>query len=546
MTLVHCLLCGAVLVASGDVVRAEPVIAVNSAGTQVLRFDTNSPGSIAGSVAISGYQGGPSEIIVGIDIRPANGLLYAVGRVAGATDTLRLYLLDPASGALSLIGTQITATAGTFYGVDFNPTVDRLRVVNTNDENLRINPNNGARADTPVNDTDLNPAGRLIDGVAYDRNTSGPNVAVNTTLYGIARNGSQLVTIGGINQSPSPNVGIVMNVGPLGVAPSAASGLAFEIFQGKTAFAALTVGAQTRLYSINLATGAATAVGLIGDGTVGIGGMTAELSIEQVAAIDAGSGRLFRFDTNHPDASRGAVLLAGLQGGAGEEIVALDVRPATGELFALGRVGAGAVDTLRLYRLDAISGIASPVGASITGVTAGTYYGMDFNPAADRIRVVNTGDENLRLNPDTGARADSPVGDTDLNPAGNLVDAVAYDRNQPLLLGTTLFALARSGNQIVRIGGIDGAPGPGGGAVTPIGNLGVNIGAGAGAGFDIIGSSTGYAAFTNDTTGQTGLYTVGLVLGNASLVGLIGNGASGIDAMTVLPSSTPLMRDGFE
>ena len=53
-------------------------------------------------------------------------------------------------------------TNGDDYGLDFNPTVDRIRVTNDADENLRINPNNGARADTPTNDTNINPAGNQI------------------------------------------------------------------------------------------------------------------------------------------------------------------------------------------------------------------------------------------------------------------------------------------------------------------------------------------------------------------------------------------------
>ena len=41
----------------------------------------------------------------------------------------------------------------------------------------------------------------------------------------------------------------------------------------------------------------------------------------------------------------------------------------------------------------------------------GQRFGFDFNPAADRIRVVSDSDQNLRLHPDTGAIAasDPPV-----------------------------------------------------------------------------------------------------------------------------------------
>jgi hypothetical protein len=46
-------------------------------------------------------------------------------------------------------------TGGDVYGVDFNHTVGRIRVVNDADENARPNPDAGARADAPTNDTDL-------------------------------------------------------------------------------------------------------------------------------------------------------------------------------------------------------------------------------------------------------------------------------------------------------------------------------------------------------------------------------------------------------
>lgn len=535
-------LLGFALLASAGPSRAEPLLAVTTGGKTLLSFDSNTPATVV-STSISGFQGGASETIVGVDVRPADGLLYAVGRVPnGASDDLRLYRLDASTGALTAISAApIPVTAATQYGMDFNPTVDRLRVVNNADDNLRINPGNGTRADSPGNDTDLNPAGALIDAVAYDRNFNGPPLANATTLYAISRSTNALVTIGGVNQSPSPNGGAVFSVGALGVSISAANGVGLEVFQSRTAFAAFTSAGSglTGLYAIDLPSGAATLVGLIGDGSIGVGGLTAGLSLEQVAAIDAASGQLFRFDTQHPDLVRGSVAISGLLGGPTERIVGLDVRPSTGELFAIGRVP-GATDTLQVYRVDAITGAATAIGAPLAGIPAGTSYGADFNPFVDRIRVVNTSDLNLRLNPLDGTIAGT---DTTLNPPGNQVDAVAYDRNVVPTTLTTLFAIARNGNQLMRIGGVDSSPSPNGGVLTAIGPLGATIAAGSGVGFDIVGQGTAYAGFT--AGGQAGLYVMDLVRGAASLVGPIGAGA-GIAGMAVLPATTPLFRDGFE
>jgi hypothetical protein len=275
--------------------RREPASALIglTSNNSLIRFDSAAPGTTT-TVAITGLQGGATEILQGIDFRPRTGQLFAIGIVLGATDMVRTYTIDPISGVATQVpgSSPVSVTSGTFYGTDFNPTVDRIRVVNTNDENLRINPNNGVRADNPVNDTDLNPAGRLIDGVAYDRNfDSGLAVGSRTTLYGISRSGtSQLVTIGGVNQSPSPNLGAVMNVGAIGFTPSAAAGLGFDITARNAAFLGMTVGTTAGLYTVNLGSGAASLVGTIGNGSIGLRGLAAIPDSTLATGADAGGG----------------------------------------------------------------------------------------------------------------------------------------------------------------------------------------------------------------------------------------------------------------
>ena len=242
----------------------------------LLRFDSASPGTIADAEFVSGLHAG--ERLVGMDFRPRTGQLFGVGIVSGATDTVRLYTINALTGAATQVpgSTSFTVTSGNSYGVDFNPTTDRLRVVNDGDENFRINPNNGARADTPTNDTDINSAGRQIEGIAYDRNfDTGFAVANRTTLYGISVTNSTLVTVGGINQSPSPNGGRCKT--PYLSAsrcPPRASRLRHPGRQ-RHGFATLRNNATglTGLYSINLSTGAATLVGSVGNGATTITGL---------------------------------------------------------------------------------------------------------------------------------------------------------------------------------------------------------------------------------------------------------------------------------
>ena len=82
----------------------------------------------------------PGEDIVSIDSRAANGLLY------GLTKQNTLYTLNPYSGVATKVGpagTPDLALVGKAFAIDFNPSVDRLRVVTDAAQNLRINPLTG-------------------------------------------------------------------------------------------------------------------------------------------------------------------------------------------------------------------------------------------------------------------------------------------------------------------------------------------------------------------------------------------------------------------
>jgi len=226
-----------------------------AANNQLLQFSASAPGSIISATMVTGLKTGDS--LAGIDYRPATGQLYALG-VNGASG--RLYTINPLTGAATPVGTGFTmpqsagTSAGKDYGFDFNPTVDRIRVVADSRDNFRVHPETGA-AVTPA-DFALT-EGASVTGVAYDRNFAGSKV---TTLYAIDPNTDQLVTIGGIDSSPSPNGGVIRSVGPLGV--DTASNVGFDITVGAegVAFALLTVNNQPGLYSIYLPTGKATLV----------------------------------------------------------------------------------------------------------------------------------------------------------------------------------------------------------------------------------------------------------------------------------------------
>lgn len=114
-------------------------------GSTLVTFHSDAPGAVRTATAITGLQ--PGETVLGIDVRPATGQLYALG------STGRLYVLSPVSGAARALGDPFSpALAGTSFGFDFNPAVDRIRLVSDGRQNLRLNPDNGAVAaqDNPL------------------------------------------------------------------------------------------------------------------------------------------------------------------------------------------------------------------------------------------------------------------------------------------------------------------------------------------------------------------------------------------------------------
>ena len=146
--------------------------------------------------------------------------------------------------------------------MDFNPTVDRLRIVSDTGQNLRDNVD--ASGDT-LTDTTLSypgpppTAGVGVTGAAYTNNDADPNTA--TTLYDVDSMLDQTVI-----QSPA-NSGLLAATGKLGVdtGPSVGFDIYSTVRSGTTvdvkALAALAVGNRSRLYEVTLFNGRASLQG---------------------------------------------------------------------------------------------------------------------------------------------------------------------------------------------------------------------------------------------------------------------------------------------
>jgi hypothetical protein len=258
---------------------ARTIIGVTTTN-QLVQFDHATPGTLSAPVAIAGLT--PGDVIHGIDFRPATGILYAV---ATNGTSGRIYTINTATAFATLVGAapfSTTLIASATYGIDFDPTSDVIRLTNSADANLRVNPNDGMLVGA---DTILDPgSNESIVGTAYDRNDKNPATA--TTLFGINFITDQLVRIGGVNGSPSPNGGVITVIGSTGIV-TASSNIGFDIAEDGLAYASMAVsGPSYRFYSMNLTTGAATLIGNIGAGTTAIRGIAAVPS--PVANITSG------------------------------------------------------------------------------------------------------------------------------------------------------------------------------------------------------------------------------------------------------------------
>jgi hypothetical protein len=249
----------------------QPVLGLVQGTNSLVRFTTTTPGTASPPLAVTGLAAG--DTLKAIDYRPLNGQLYGIG--LDITNSLvRTYTINPTTGAATVVGVPVPLPVPAMaWDINFNPTVDRIRVVNDQDENARLHPDFGTLA---ADDTNLTPVGVQVDAVAYTNPFAG---ATSTTLYALNQATNSLATIGGLNGTPSPNGGVVTDIGPLGIT-FAGSTTGFDIATNNTAFAALRpAGGSMTLYTIDLATGAATAVGAIGDGS---------LAIDDIAIVDPG------------------------------------------------------------------------------------------------------------------------------------------------------------------------------------------------------------------------------------------------------------------
>lgn len=242
----------------------------------------------------------------------------------------------------------------------------------------------------------------------------------------------------------------------------------------------------------------------------------------------AAPNKLVTFQVVEPDEPTSIDAITGLA--AGEHAVGIDVRPATGALYAL-------TDASALYTVDPSTGAAT-FAALLSVPLNGTSFGIDFNPTVDRLRIVSDAGQNLRVNVATGATTvdtalSYAMADTRFGTTPTVVGAAYTNNDTDATTGTALFDIDTAVNGLVQQNP------PNAGLLNTIGALGGD--ARLDVGFDVYSnvvdgqavSNTAYASFGKRGTEK--LYKVNLATGKATFVGPFG-------AARVLDIALPILQ----
>lgn len=223
---------------------ASAEVAALMAGNRIAIVDSQAF-TVGAPMTVSGIDGE----LVGIDVRPADGMLY------GVTATGTIVTIDRTSGA-AMVKSELPSMvpAGAMVTVDFNPVADKLRLMGSDGTNLRVDVDAGkvttdgkhafAEGDMHKGETP-----NIVAG-AYTNSMAG---AKETALYTID------ATIGGLIKQAPPNDGVLSAVGKLG---ATAQTYAFDIHSANGENSGWLMADDT-LHAVDLSTGKATALGKV-------------------------------------------------------------------------------------------------------------------------------------------------------------------------------------------------------------------------------------------------------------------------------------------
>ncbi len=225
--------------------------------------------------------------------------------------------------------------------------------------------------------------------------------------------------------------------------------------------------------------------------------------------------RLVCFNEYSPQEARNINFVSNLSGGD-TFLIGIDFRVQNGLLYGVGNAGG-------VYVIDTANAVAELVNRLSVALDGSAAYGVDFNPAADRLRITSSKGQNLRHNVNAGGVTvvDGALNYTPGVTALGIVGSAYTNNDLNANTATTLYALDSTLDQIALQ-----SP-PNAGTLAATGKLTVD--ATEVAGFDIYSTirdgvtvEVQSLASIKAADGSTSLYSVKLPTGKATLRGRFG------------------------
>ncbi|MEU9878505.1 DUF4394 domain-containing protein [Streptomyces phaeochromogenes] len=228
--------------------------------------------------------------------------------------------------------------------------------------------------------------------------------------------------------------------------------------------------------------------------------------------ISADGTLMAAFNTDDPGTLNWFKRIDGLVGDTA--VVGLDFRVQNGLLYLVGNKGG-------IYTVQIPPAVPNPLVTKVSQLSVplqGTNFGVDFNPAADRLRIISDTGQNLAHNLANSSTATNTPLTTDGATTHGVTGAAYTNNDLNSATATTLFDINTTSDQVV----IQSPPANG--LLVPTGSLGFD--AGVNAGFDIFSdlsagktiSNTAFATLTPAGASTSTFYTVDVLTGATTSV----------------------------
>ncbi|MFZ0142365.1 MAG: DUF4394 domain-containing protein [Aeromicrobium sp.] len=232
------------------------------------------------------------------------------------------------------------------------------------------------------------------------------------------------------------------------------------------------------------------------------------LSSNEALGLGDNGTTLRIFELNDPDDDEFIASVSGLMDGD-TKLIGIDYRVQDDKFYGVG-------DDEGVYTINTKTGAATKV-SELTVALSGTHFDIDFNPAADRLRVISDNGQNLRHQLGGTTTNDGVLDYAGVTAPG--VTGAAYTNNDLSPdTATTLFDIDSNLDQVaIQLP-------PNDGTLNLTGKLG--IGVSQIVGFDIQNtvssgrtvSNTAYASLRSSDAGEPNLYQIDVLSGKATKV----------------------------